>query len=587
MNRHERAQELMAAAIDFPLTDAEVLELNDHLDACPDCRRIGSELRGHAAALAVQPMPKLEPERAAAILRAALRRPAASPPWRLLAVAAMLATLGGGLLAVGANMLDDPPESPAIIALPDATESPGALEPGPVTSPTTGPVSPSTPEPPSALATPDPGPSEPSLLPVRAANPLGAIRLAPTADNQLYVTVQGTDRTVVALLDAAGTPATGWPIELPYADDCIPLAAADGSVRVLCAYSEEPDTCVDVCYEDRAYAFDARGAAIGGWPVHFPTGFESGVDRWSARVIGTDLLLPASDFSGVSEEEGVSSATGWLLAIDPAGSVRTGSTVPRPNTCCILGPDGTAYGVTATYPEEGAPTSEVLAFGPDGVRSGWPVTLAGVASLPALGPEGRLYFTLSDVDPTIAVLGPDGTALPIDPVTAAELEGGPEWAYDVEGPMAPVVDPQGRPAFLVGQKVVGLEADGHLRDGWPYISRSGVVVLGECPPQDTGCQPYPAELGVGPGGLVYVLEEPRSASEGTAVTALNPDGAVRAGWPVRLTRPGSEFQLVVVGGQGTAYVLAIEPEGSGRSSATVLAIAPDSEVVYALTVSDP
>jgi len=62
---------------------------------------------------------------------------------------------------------------------------------------------------------------------------------------------------------------------------------------------------------------------------------------------------------------------------------------------------------------------------------------------------------------------------------------------------------------------------------------------------------------------------------------------VRPGWPVELRRPGAEFWSVVVGSDGTAYVLAIEPEPGDTTSATVLAIAPDSSVLYRTTIIDP
>jgi hypothetical protein len=43
---------------------------------------------------------------------------------------------------------------------------------------------------------------------------------------------------------------------------------------------------------------------------------------------------------------------------------------------------------------------------------------------------------------------------------------------------------------------------------------------------------------------------------------------------------------VVVGSDGTAFALAIEPESAGYS-ATVLAIAPDNTVRYATTIVEP
>ena len=68
--------------------------------------------------------------------------------------------------------------------------------------------------------------------------------------------------------------------------------------------------------------------------------------------------------------------------------------------------------------------------------------------------------------------------------------------------------------------------------------------------------------------------------------AIAPDGNVRPGWPVYLTRAGAAFWSVVVGSDGIAYALAVEPEANGRTSATILAISPDSTVDYRTTVVD-
>lgn len=44
---------------------------------------------------------------------------------------------------------------------------------------------------------------------------------------------------------------------------------------------------------------------------------------------------------------------------------------------------------------------------------------------------------------------------------------------------------------------------------------------------------------------------------------------------------------MVVGADGTAYALAVEPESSDASSATVLAIGRDSTVLYSSTIIEP
>ena len=84
----------------------------------------------------------------------------------------------------------------------------------------------------------------------------------------------------------------------------------------------------------------------------------------------------------------------------------------------------------------------------------------------------------------------------------------------------------------------------------------------------------------GPAGTLVLSLEARSSGVGGSLVAVDADGRVRAGWPVELKRPGAEFWSVISGTDGTTFALAVEPEPSGKSSASVLAIAPDSTVLY-------
>lgn len=70
------------------------------------------------------------------------------------------------------------------------------------------------------------------------------------------------------------------------------------------------------------------------------------------------------------------------------------------------------------------------------------------------------------------------------------------------------------------------------------------------------------------------------------MVAIEPNGRVRSGWPVGLRRAGSMFWSIAVGPDGRVWALAVEPETRGYS-ATILAIAHDSTVVYATTVVEP
>ena len=109
MNGHDEYLELLAASIDFGLTEEEVARLNYHLASCPECRRAATELRGQNAVIATTPIAPLAPARSEQILRAALRKPAARPRWGMLAVAALLATLAGGVAFAGVRLIDNDP----------------------------------------------------------------------------------------------------------------------------------------------------------------------------------------------------------------------------------------------------------------------------------------------------------------------------------------------------------------------------------------------------------------------------------------------------------------------------------------------
>ena len=126
--------------------------------------------------------------------------------------------------------------------------------------------------------------------------------------------------------------------------------------------------------------------------------------------------------------------------------------------------------------------------------------------------------------------------------------------------------------------------------GWPYRPATPLVRPDPLRPDPREDGIFCAPLGrpaVGPDSVLYLPLQARDATVGGSIVAVGPDGRVRAGWPVELRRPGAEFWSVVVGSDGTAYALAIEPEPGDASSASILAIAPDSTVLYRTTIIDP
>jgi hypothetical protein len=404
--------------------------------------------------------------------------------------------------------------------------------------------------------------------------------MAPGPAGGLYILADGLGNgAVLTLLDVQGRPRAGWPIALVGWSNCSesdwprsPVAAADGSVRLVCSDGSTS--------RSRAFAFDPSGRSLAGWPVDLP----GGVMPWLSRVVDDRLVVVARGAWEANPATGESSVAWWLVSVAADGTLRVGRRYEEPpdrgSGWPHIGPDGIAYQVA--YPDD---RTEVMAFDLEGARAGWPVRVDSYVSGVAFGPPGRLYVIESSTDPTSTrtlVFDPDGRALPFGsaplPIEALRASSG-------AGPVAVavVVAPDGA-AFLLSdddRTVYGLDPSGRVMAGWPYRAAAGLQWQGECP-MVTGCGVDLATAAVGPGDVLYLPQA------GRRLVAIGPDGKVRAGWPVVLTRPGAEFWSVVVGSDGTAYALAIEPEAGDRtSSATILSIGPDGRVRYRVTVVEP
>ena len=239
MNGHDEYLELLAASIDFGLTEEEVARLNYHLASCPECRRAATELRGQNAVIATTPIAPLAPARSEQILRAALRKPATKPRWGMLAVAALLATLGGGVLFAGVQLITDddpaPDQSPPIVAEVSAppSEAPAeeSADPG-APPPDDGP-----------RVTPNPGDDESppggsgrarvpaAVLARHRADPRRAGIRRPTVGH-----VHAWSRHGASPCSSDRPAVGGQSCRMP--TDCMPLAAATEACGSLCFYND-------------------------------------------------------------------------------------------------------------------------------------------------------------------------------------------------------------------------------------------------------------------------------------------------------------------------------------------------------------
>ena len=567
---HRHALTLAATAVDFPLDAAERGSLESHVRECAACRAELAAFHRDAALLAA--LPAIAPP---AWVRAVIGKAHRPNRFVLLAAAALLLTASAGIaLVVGSALRDDriSDVSPSVRPVPSPAGSPlpsgSSGTPGPTGSST---ASPSLPPPPASATLPVHG----------SAREIGMrVQMAPGPGGTLFVAIPRPGGSVLALLDRTGAPRPGWPIVVKNSTWCdLVLPVADGSVRLVCTL-ENPDG--NLFEPVGAFAFDSTGRLMPGWPADLQ-GFSV-----TGRVVGDALTLFVSRSLGDVVEEGQPTTDGGLVTVAADGRVVGGTRVPGLGAEAV-GPDGVAYGKT------GDDASKIWAVDLSGMRTGWPVTFDGFASGPAFGSGGRVVVIVGS--PTngtsqVLVFDRDGNAVrgrsaAIPIVTVDEYWGTaggcPPW------PKPPLVASDGT-IFIFSEAtpaVMAVDPSLKLMPGWPYQPAAPLVLRDERYVKEDAYCPAIAIPAVGPDTTLYLPLQARSTKVGGIIVAVGPDGRVRPGWPVELQRPGAEFWSVAVGSDGTAYALAIEAESTSTSSATVLAIAPDSTVLYRATIIDP
>ncbi|MFL5675334.1 MAG: hypothetical protein ACJ779_10030 [Chloroflexota bacterium] len=434
-----------------------------------------------------------------------------------------------------------------------------------------------------AAATPVP-PSASAALPIRgSARELSAanVYLAPSADGGVYVSIpvrKGPSRLV--LLDATGRPRPGWPIAIKGTTECGPaMPVPDGTVRIVCGM--------------KAFSFGADGRLMDGWPVDLHEGTTSG--------LAGDELVNVDERYLTDEDSGTVSHDAIVTAIAADGTALSSPPIGLFDRCCdrewAIGPDGIAYGVGR--PTEGSNRTTVTALGTSGVVSEWNVDVAGSGSLPAFGPNEELILAFgSDArhSTRVAEISQSGEAITSAAVALRSVDLNSEGnTGDCSGsiglPPAPLVSGDGTTILYSDLDTAMYRLDRSLAAarGWPF--EPGVSPVTPTPGLETeheaGYCPIPLAPVVGPDGTLVVALEAANPKVGGSLVAVGADGRVRAGWPVGLKRPGSAFWAMAAGPDGTTYALAIEPESGGKSSGTVLAIAPHSTVLWSTTIVEP
>lgn len=478
--------------------------------------------------------------------------------------------------------------SPALIASPSLTPTPispvAALPPTGTPGPTVPTTAPSS----------RPAPPASAAFPIRgSARTISArgVELAPVPDGGLFVAIPvRKGPAVLLLLDRDGHPRPGWPIAIEHSTSCgLPMPVADGTVRLVCDATDLPPAELDAA-DVRAFAFDAAGRLLDGWPVQLP--FAS-----AASVAGTDLTILAERSAGDVIAKGQIYHEAWVTTVGADGVIRNGTAVGFDETCCrepwAAGSDGIASGVGST--DEDTEVGAITALDRSGARAGWPARIDGFGSIPAFGSDGQIVVTLGSAKghtSHASVFDSAGKAASSGVLPIATVEHtGETGGCTVYSPQTPLVARSGS-IFVYSEldaSIYGLAPSLAIMNGWPFEPGTSLATArpGLESEHEAGYCPTPVVPGVGPDGTLVLALEARNTKVGGNLVAVGVDGRVRAGWPVELKRPGAEFWSVAVASDETTYALAIEPESGGKSSASILAIGPDSTIRYSATIIDP
>jgi hypothetical protein len=225
-----------------------------------------------------------------------------------------------------------------------------------------------------------------------------------------------------------------------------------------------------------------------------------------------------------------SAGTLWRHAFTPCYGV----------TDPVLDAAGTAY-LVATLQTFHELDSAIFAFGPAGIRSRTPYSLAGVAWSLFRSPLGTVY-----AEGASYTLGTGGTLIDLrrSYLAALDASGHPTsgWPYGTSVPLSEPTFGSDGTAYMVAGFVIGvsldlgvhevlaLAPDGTSRVGWPFRLPAGVG------PLHTGMGEGQVAVGeppvVGPDGTIYVAAGKGAwGSGGDLVYTLRPDGHVKPGWP--------------------------------------------------------
>jgi hypothetical protein len=472
-----------------------------------------------------------------------------------------------------------PPATPgASTSAPVATGTPGATQPTPTGS-----------------APGNPGSAPPSTS---GANrepwtfSTGEIRgLGFAGDGTAYVFAwHGNAPSQVIALDPSGAVKSGWPQEVGKSGiEGDPIEAPNGDVVVL-AFSYDSEGVIS--YElDR---FAADGTPRDGWPYGFASGSECGgllfddagnavvtcdTDAGS-RVVAIDANgdpawdTPLQLRGGSRLERGtdgtlyVASSTGdGLVALGPDGTPLAGWPVATSDgTDFVALPSGRLLawwhdGADQDICHGGGRTVYTVVGADGAAKDGWPQSVAGYGSAPAVGPDGSIYV-VDDARHAIA-FGPDGAIRDGWPARVSGKTG------SCFGPPTPSLASDGTLFVVTGGTapdgaIEAIGPDGRPLNGWPLAPDAEFAYpCRTCTPGPP--DPNPALTA---GDRTYVAMYRGDVAAGADVVALNRSGAALPGWPAHVAAGEVGLRLAP---DGRLFAILTNPDDSGTATLAFLA----------------